>query len=325
MANKKGSSNGFIIALLASILIAYWFPAGSDKLALKHVTDIGIGFIFFFYGLKLSPATFKAGMNNYKLHLLVHFSTFLIFPLLVLPFKPFMTGESTYHLWVGMFFLAVLPSTVSSSVVMVSIARGNIPAAIFNASLSGLLGVILTPLWLSLFISDVQGISFMTVISKLVIQIVLPLTAGILLHPRLGVFAMKQSKLIGFFDKSIIVLIVFSSFCLSFSANLFSDLKLLDFLILYVSIIALFLLAILLVDFISKKMGFSTEDRITAVFCGSKKSLVHGSVMAKIMFVNSVYASIYLLPIMLYHISQLLIIAFIAERYGKRQEAPVIK
>jgi sodium/bile acid cotransporter 7 len=86
------------------------------------------------------------------------------------------------------------------------------------------------------------------------------------------------------------------------------------------AIIALFTLVLLLVGFSSKKMGFSMEDRITAVFCGSKKSLVHGSVMAKIMFANSVYASIYILPIMIYHISQLLIIAVIAERYGKREE-----
>ncbi len=320
MSNKKGSSNGFILALLTSILIAYWFPEGSDKLALKQVTDIGIGFIFFFYGLKLSPATFRAGMNNYKLHLLIHISTFVLFPLLVLPFKPLMTSEAATHLWIGMFFLAVLPSTVSSSVVMVSIARGNIPAAIFNASLSGLLGVILTPLWLGLVINDVEGVPLMTVVSKLLIQIVLPLTLGILLHPRLGSFAMRYSTWIGTFDKTIIVLIVYSSFCLSFGAHLFSDIQLVDLLLLFMAIIAMFTLVLLLIGFSSKKMGFSIEDRITAVFCGSKKSLVHGSVMAKIMFANSVYASIYILPIMIYHISQLLIIAVIAERYGKREE-----
>ncbi len=320
MSNKKGSSNGFILALLASIPMAYWFPDGSDKLALKQVTDIGIGFIFFFYGLKFSPAIFRAGMNNYKLHLLIHISTFLLFPLLVLPFKPLMTSGTATHLWVGMFFLAVLPSTVSSSVVMVSIAKGNIPAAIFNASLSGLLGVILTPLWLGLVINDVQGVPFMTVVSKLLIQIVLPLTLGILLHHRLGRFVMKHSTWIGIFDKSIIVLIVYSSFCISFGAHLFSDIQIVDLLLLFSAIIALFTLVMFLIGLGSKKMGFSTEDRITAVFCGSKKSLVHGSVMAKIMFANSIYSSIYILPIMIYHITQLLIIAFIAERYRKRKE-----
>ncbi len=90
-------------------------------------------------------------------------------------------------------------------------------------------------------------------------------------------------------------------------------------LLLYAAILALFLLVMLVVNLISKKLGFSTEDRVTALFCGSKKSLVHGSVIAKIMFGHSINASIYILPVMIYHMSQLLIIAFIAERYGKRQ------
>ena len=49
------------------------------------------------------------------------------------------------QLWLGVFFLATLPSTVSSSVVMTNIAKGNVPAAIFDASVSSLLGVFITP------------------------------------------------------------------------------------------------------------------------------------------------------------------------------------
>lgn len=302
-----------------TIPVAYLFPKGSAILHLNEVTDVGIGLIFFFYGLKLSMGTFRSGVRNYKLHLLIHLSTFVLFPLLVLPFKSLLTGETAQLLWVGMFFLAVLPSTVSSSVVMVSIAKGNIPAAIFNASLSGLLGVVLTPLWLGLVVDDAQGVSVLTVITKLLLQIVLPLSLGILLHHKIGHFAVKKSELIGYFDKTVIVLIVYSSFCLSFNANLFSGMKLEVLLLLYLSILTLFLLAMFTVNLISKKLGFSTEDRVTALFCGSKKSLVHGSVMAKIMFGHSINASIYILPVMIYHISQLLIIAFVAERFGKRK------
>lgn len=52
----------------------------------------------------------------------------------------------------GRLFLATLPSTVSSSVVMVSIAGGNMAAAIFNASVSSLIGVFVTPLWMGIFL-----------------------------------------------------------------------------------------------------------------------------------------------------------------------------
>ncbi|MFT6930475.1 MAG: sodium/bile acid cotransporter 7 [Candidatus Paceibacteria bacterium] len=316
---NKIKLNGFIIALLIAIPIAYLFPKGSDILQLNKITDVGIGLIFFFYGLKLSMGTFRSGVRNYKLHLLIHLSTFILFPLLVLPFKNLMVGENMHLLWVGMFFLAVLPSTVSSSVVMVSIAKGNIPAAIFNASLSGLLGVVLTPLWLGLVVDDAQGVSVLTVITKLLLQIVFPLSLGIMLHPKIGHFAVKKSNLIAYFDKTVIVLIVYSSFCLSFNANLFSGMQLDVLLFLYLAILVLFLVVMFVVNIISKNLGFSTEDRITALFCGSKKSLVHGSVMAKIMFGHSINASIYILPVMIYHISQLLIIAFIAERFGKRE------
>lgn len=180
--------------------------------------------------------------------------------------------------------------------------------------------VVLTPLWLGLVIDDVQGVSAVTVVSKLLLQIVFPLALGIILHHRIGHLAIKNNTLIGYFDKTVIVLIVYSSFCLSFNANLFSGMHLKELLLLYSAILALFLLVMFLVNLVSKKLKFSTEDRITALFCGSKKSLVHGSVMAKIMFGHSINASIYILPVMIYHISQLLIIAFIAERFGKRDE-----
>src|SRR2546430_2134489 len=57
----------------------------------------------------------------------------------------------------GLFYLCALPSTVSSSVAMTAAARGNVPAAVFNATLSSLIGVFLTPLWVSLLLKSGGG------------------------------------------------------------------------------------------------------------------------------------------------------------------------
>jgi sodium/bile acid cotransporter 7 len=62
----------------------------------------------------------------------------------------------------------------------------------------------------------------------------------------------------------------------------------------------------------------SIKDKITTQFCGTKKSLVHGSVMVKVIFGNSANTGLLLLPIMLFHSLQLLVIAYFAERYRKR-------
>jgi sodium/bile acid cotransporter 7 len=69
-----------------------------------------------------------------------------------------------------------------------------------------------------------------------------------------------------------------------------------------------------------KWLDFDLRDTITAKFCGTKKSLVHGSVMVKIIFGASVSAGIFLLPIMLYHILQLFVVTVFAEKYRKRED-----
>jgi sodium/bile acid cotransporter 7 len=51
----------------------------------------------------------------------------------------------------------------------------------------------------------------------------------------------------------------------------------------------------------------SIEDRITAVFCGSKKTLASGVPMAQLIFAGHPGLSFILLPILIYHPMQLLI------------------
>lgn len=116
------------------------------------------------------------------------------------------------------FFLACLPSTVSSSVVMISIAKGNIPAGIFNASISGLIGIVLTPLWRGFFSpkSRIFIICFTTIYIKLLLEILLPVLIGFLLQKHFRHLIEKHGAWLTFFDKTIILLIVYKSFAESF-------------------------------------------------------------------------------------------------------------
>src|SRR5690606_17324768 len=131
----------------------------------------------------------------------VQLVTFILFPLLVLPFKPFIADAVQENFWLSFFFLAALPSTVSSSVVLVSIAKGNVPAAIFNASISGLIGVIITPLWMSLFLDFQTENVFGDVYWGLIREIIIPVILGLLLQRYLGAWASKYSMRLAQFDK----------------------------------------------------------------------------------------------------------------------------
>lgn len=309
--------NGFIATLFVAIIIAYFFPQGIEILPLTTITDVGVGLIFFFYGLKLSPAEFKLGFLNYKVHIVVQLTTFVIFPLLALVFLPFFEAGTGSNLWIALFFLATLPSTVSSSIVMVSLAKGNLPTAIFNASLSGLIGIVATPLWLSFFMRQSGDFEFGPIILKLFLQIILPLIIGLFLQRFWGSFARKHSKELGLFDKTTIILIVYSSFSASFLSRLFESVNLFDLGKLVGMVIILFFGVYYGLGFLSNKIGFGTPDKITTQFCGTKKSLVHGSVMVKVIFGSSANTGLLLLPIMLYHSLQLVLVAFFAEKYRK--------
>ncbi|MCW5912584.1 MAG: bile acid:sodium symporter [Cyclobacteriaceae bacterium] len=317
----KLKTDGFVPAIIITVTIAYFFPRGDSIIPFDIIGQIGVSLIFFFYGLKLSPDKLKAGLKNWKLHVLVQASTFVLFPLLVLPFHPLMQTEEQANLWLAFLFLAALPSTVSSSVVMVSIAKGNVPAAIFNASISGLIGIAVTPLWMSSFIPPTTySFDLITVYSDLVIHILAPVTSGILLQRYLGQYAQKYSRQLSLFDKSVILLIIYKSFSGSFESNVFSTVSIADLALIAAGVIILFFIVYYLTGYLARLLNFNTADKITLQFCGTKKSLVHGTVFSKILFEQSASVGIILLPVMLFHAIQILVVSIIASKLAARAE-----
>lgn len=304
------------------MILAAWIKPGIgmdlNYIDLNLVINIGVILIFFFYGLKLDWVNMKAGMRNWKMHFAVQLTTFLLFPLLILPFYPLMKNTDYEILWLGMFFLAALPSTVSSSVVMVSIARGNIPGAIFNASISGIIGIVATPLWMSLFLIGQQtGFDFADVILQLILHIIVPVVAGLVLHPYFVQLVNRYIHKIAAFDKFIILLIVYESFSRSFLSGIFSSVSWKALIGLCLAVVILFYVVLKITGILSKRLNFSRADGITLQFAGTKKSLVHGSVFGSVLFGSVTGAGILLLPIMIYHSYQLFYISIVAQKMSK--------
>ncbi|MDO3695539.1 bile acid:sodium symporter family protein [Wenyingzhuangia sp. chi5] len=313
----------FVICIVCVVIMAYLFPqygSSSSSIPLDAIGSIGISLIFFFYGVKLSPDKIKSGLKNWKLHILVQLTTFLIFPIFIFIFYPFISSNGFMDIWIAFLFLAALPSTVSSSVVMVSIAKGNIPAAIFNASISGLIGILVTPLWMGMFLNQMStDYSLTEVYLKLLIEVVLPVVLGGILQKYLGTKVSKYNKALTLFDKSVILLIIYKSFSESFEKNVFSGIDKADFFYIILGVSMLFYGVYFFTGFISDKLKFNREDKITAQFCGTKKSLVHGTIFSKILFQNAMSVGFVLLPLMMFHALQILVISIIATKLTNRK------
>jgi len=316
----------FIVALISMIVLAYFWPhigAKDSAIPLSKIATYGVSVIFFFYGLRLSPQKIKTGLSNWRLHLLIQITTFVLFPLLVILAKNIIGIDGNRVIWMGVFFLASLPGTVSSAVVMVSIAKGNIPSAIFNASISTLLGLLITPFWMGLYLNTASmDFDFGPILLKLMIQVLFPVILGILLHNVWGAFAERNGKKIGYFNQSIILLIIYTAFCESFEKKMFEGYSALLLVVLGASMITLFYVVYGLIFVACKILKFNRQDKITALLSGSQKSLVHGSVMSNVVFAGSPYIGIVLLPVMIYHPLQLVMVSVIAQwmARGSKQE-----
>ncbi len=325
---KRVGLNAFFFSLIGVIVLAYFFPEwGSTEspLPLKVITGAGISIIFFFYGVKLSPKQLMEGLSNWKLHLLVQSTTFLIFPLIILLVYSIWGSEDSY-LWLGTFYLAALPSTVSSSVVMVSIAGGNLSAAIFNASISSIVGIFITPLWMDLLLPETAvGFDLGETFLKLSLQVLLPVIIGLFCHRFLIQFVDRHKSALKNFDQFIILLIVFTAFSESFAEKMFEGHSAAALIVLGFLMLLFFLFMMGLMHFLSKAFGFSDPDRITVLFCGSKKSLVQGAVMGRVMFPDPVVFGVILLPLMIYHALQLMVGSAIAQYFSRHNQATVIK
>ncbi|HJU49452.1 MAG TPA: bile acid:sodium symporter, partial [Pseudogulbenkiania sp.] len=139
--------DGFLLSLIGAVLLAIAWPElgrSGGLIQLQNFANYGVAVVFLLYGLTLSPQKIREGLFNWRLHVVVQLATFLLFPLLVLGCLRLFGQQVPTEMALGFFYLAALPSTVSSSVAMTSIAKGNVPGAIFNASLSSLLGVFIT-------------------------------------------------------------------------------------------------------------------------------------------------------------------------------------
>ena len=314
--------NGFLVGILVAIGLAAILPElGSTESSIpwKPFIQVGIALLFFFYGLKLDPAQLRSGLSNWRLHLLIQLTTFLGFPLLVFSLVNFVPGLDPNFV-LGISYLGALPSTVSAAVVLVSISGGNVAAAIFNASISSLLGVVMTPFWMGIAGGDVAGeLDLWASIVDLSIKVVLPVILGLVMHRYLFPKIKPYLSRLKYLDQTVILSIVFTTFSESFSQRLFASFSWLSLGGLALVMLFILLLVVGILFLLVRALSFSKEDQIAAIFCGSTKSLVHGVAIGKVLFPNAAIFGLVLLPVMLYHLQQLILGSFLARYYEKNK------
>jgi sodium/bile acid cotransporter 7 len=315
----------FILVLLATVGLASVLPAGGpvgDGIGV--LATVAVIALFFFHGAKLSRANILQALGHLRLHGTILGLTFVVFPLLGLGLSLAMPAALSPDLWNGILFLSALPSTVQSSIAFTSIARGNVAATVTSAAASNLLGIAATPLLIHLLIRSHAADTSSTGVWSIVYQMLLPFVLGHLCRPWIGEWVGRHKALLSITDRGTIVLSVYSAFSAAVIARIWEEVPL-STLGALCGICAVLLVVVLCVArTVGRALGFARADRISVLFCGSKKSLVSGIPMARVLFAGP-HVGMAILPLMIFHQLQLMVCAWLARRYAADPVTPEVR
>jgi sodium/bile acid cotransporter 7 len=311
----------FLVLLVLTVLLASLLPARGPAVGMfRWATGAAITLLFFLHGAKLSREAILAGIGNWRLHLLVLASSFMLFPLLGWTMARAATGLTTPEILSGLLYLSLLPSTVQSSIALTAIAGGNVPAAVCSASLSNITGIILTPLMVGLLVQvqgGAPGIS-LDAVQAIMLQLLLPFIAGHLLRPLIGGFVDRHKRVLMPIDRSSILLVVYTAFSAAVVNGIWQRTEAFD-LVVILGLSAVLLGLVMAVNlFVARRLKLPRGDEIVLLFCGSKKSIVSGVPMAGAIFAPA-QVGVIILPLMIFHQLQLFVCTIIAARYRRGQ------
>src|ERR1700733_3489855 len=318
--------NGFLLGLFGVVLLAFIFPDPAARNGWLHpelLQNIGIALILFLQGMSMPLEKVKKGAGNWKLHVIIQAFTFLIFPLVGLGF-----GFVLQRIWPdepsavrdGFLYLCVLPSTISTSVVLTSVAGGNTAAAILSAAFSNIVGVILTPILVSLLMhatGKTGSGSLVHLLLAITTLTLLPFAAGVALRSFVRQSVDANKIWVNRISNSVILFFVYSAFCDSVKEKIWQQYGLVLTAQILLCVIALFGTISLLIYFASHLARLNREDSIACYFCSVKKTLAMGIPLAILIFGSRADLSLIVLPIMFYHPFQLFINGILANYWAK--------
>jgi solute carrier family 10 (sodium/bile acid cotransporter), member 7 len=303
--------------LIAAVLFALVLPVqGAWREAAQFVSNAAVFVLFLLNGLRLPRHEVRAGIGNHR----------LLWPLVLWCFGA-MAGAG-WLVWqvaggwippllaLGFLYLGCLPSTVQSATAYSSLAGGNVASSVVAAALLNVLGVFVTAPLFSLLAGG-QGGSFHTDgLVKVIAILLVPFALGQVLQGWLGGWIKEHRPLVTWMDRSSIAIAVYVAFSGAVAERFWLRIDLAGWGWLLGGTALLLIFAHAGAWALGGALRLDRANRISMLFAGAQKSIAMGAPLATVLFVPAV-AGVVLLPILLYHLVQLVIAAPLAARLSR--------
>ena len=310
---------GLLTVIPAAIVIAQASPPASVVHAIEAApTPTCTAIILFLMSVTLNTGRLLDSVRHPGPWLLACGVNQIVIPLLCLPL---LTLQKSADMQVGLLIAACVPCTMAAASVWTRRANGNDAVSLLVTLITNGLCFVVTPLWMmvgSRWFGTSQTspeLNFGSLMLKMALTALAPALFGQLLR-RSAVVAAFVDRYKPWFSnlaQAIILALVFVS---SFRGGLrfqqdgmAGDLRHTEFAIVWMCCIGLHLAGMLIAWMLSGALKFASADRRACAIAGSQKTLPIG-----ILISQATGQPFSLLPMLMYHASQLFIDTWIADR-----------
>ena len=303
--------------LTVAIVLAVILPVeGAARAAAQFVANAAVFLLFLLNGVRLPRHEVAAGLGNHR----------LIWPLVLWCFGGM--ALAGWGLWqagqgwmppliaLGFLYLGCLPSTVQSATAYSSLAGGNLASSVVAAALLNLLGVFITAPLFSLLGGGGAAAFDGDGLIKVVMILLVPFMLGQVLQRRLAGWVGRNRQLTTWFDRGSIAIAVYVAFSGAVEQQFWTRVDPAGWVWLLGGVALFLLIGHLGAWLLGGALRLGRADRISLLFAGAQKSIAMGAPLASVLFAPAV-AGVVLLPILLYHLVQLVLAAPLATRLSQ--------
>ena len=300
--------------LVAAMLFAALLPvSGVAREAAQFVANAAVFLLFLLNGLRLPRREVLAGLGNHRLLIPAVLWSYGAMTLAGWALWQAGAGWMPPLLGLGFLFLGVLPSTVQSATAYSSLAGGNVASSVVAAALLNLLGVFVTAPLFSALAGSAQAGFDSSALVKVVAILLAPFVLGQLLQRWLGGWVAEHRPLVALMDRGSIAIAVYVAFSGAVVGGVWTLIDPAGWAGLLVAVALLLAFAHGGAWLLGKALRLPRGDRIALLFAGGQKSIAMGAPLATVLFAPDV-AGFVLLPILTYHLLQLVLAAPLAAR-----------
>ncbi len=309
--------------LVLAIVLASVLPVTeSYRFAAEAVSNAAIFVLFLLNGLRLPRAEVVNGMRHARF-----LAPLALWCFAVMGLAGWALAEAGAALLLppyvalGLLFLGVLPSTVQSATAYSSLAGGNVALSVVAAALLNILGVFLSAPLFSLLAGSAAAPFDIGALERIGLILLLPFAIGQIAQGRVGRLVREHRRLATWMDRLAIAIAVYVAFSGAVEQGLWQQVGPADW-------AALLALVGLFLGFgfggawaLGGSLGLAKSDRIAFLFAGAQKSIALGAPLATVLFPPA-SAGLLLLPVLTYHLLQLVVSAPLAARLNPPAAPP---